>query len=275
MNLFNIVKSHKNRLRKGYPRWFWAIDLHDTIFRADYRPGSSGGDYFPGAKETLQLLSADSTIMIILYSSSPQEAIDQAVTRLAEDQIQINYVNENPRVKEGKLFSKKFFMDVLLDDKAGFDAEHDWFAVQSEYKKTVNLYLNPTPTVDIVCENTNNEILLIKRKNEPIGWALPGGFIDYGESAENAAVRELKEETALTIESKELLLIGVFSDPKRDPRMHTLSVAYAVSTNDSVTAGDDAIEARFFSIEKLPTLVFDHDKIIAEYLRKKKLLTSE
>lgn len=274
MNLFNIVKSHKNRIRKGYPRWFWAIDLHDTIFRADYQRGSSGGGYFPGAKETLQLLSADSTIMIILYSSSPQEAIDEAIKRLAEDNIQINFINENPLVKEDSLFNKKFFMDVLLDDKAGFDAEHDWFAVQSEYKKAASLYLNPTPTVDIVCENTDNEILLIKRKNEPIGWALPGGFIDYGESAENAAVRELKEETALNIKSQDLLLIGVFSDPKRDPRLHTLSVAYAVSSNGLISANDDAVEARFFSVEKLPNLVFDHDKIIDEFLKKKKPLTS-
>jgi 8-oxo-dGTP diphosphatase len=275
MNLFNILRSNKNRLKKGYPYWFWAIDLHDTIFKADYQPGSSGGNYFPGAKEALQLLSKDSSVKIILFSSSIKEAIEEAVTRLQADDIIIDYINENPLVKDNNLFDKKFFMDVILDDKAGFEADYDWFAVMSEYQRSKKEYLNPTPTVDIVCENEKEELLFIQRKNEPIGWALPGGFIDYGEVAEDAARRELQEETGIKVDSKELRLIGVFSDPQRDPRMHTITIAYSCRAIGRAIAGDDANDAVFFSPKSLPTLAFDHGKIIDKYLNSKKLLTGE
>lgn len=126
---------------------------------------------------------------------------------------------------------------------------------------------NPFPTVDVVIFRPGQGILLIRRKNPPLGWALPGGFIDYGESAEQAAVREALEETGLRVQLTGLL--GVYSDPGRDPRFHTLSVAYAARVEDKAcpNAGDDASEARFFPVHALPDLAFDHRKIIADFVK--------
>src|SRR5688572_13575809 len=96
---------------------------------------------------------------------------------------------------------------------------------------------NPYPTVDVVVE-TEGGIVLIERRNEPRGWALPGGFIDYGERVEDAARREVKEETGLDVELVRLL--GVYSDPLRDPRHHTMSVAYVGRARGIPGGGDDA-----------------------------------
>jgi len=128
---------------------------------------------------------------------------------------------------------------------------------------------NPFPTVDIVLHRAGQGILLIERRNPPHGWALPGGFIDYGESAEQAAVREAREETGLEVRLTGLL--GVYSDPDRDPRFHTLSVAYMAQCdeNEIPCAGDDAKNARFFPLDALPTdIAFDHRKIIADFANK-------
>jgi 8-oxo-dGTP diphosphatase len=127
---------------------------------------------------------------------------------------------------------------------------------------------NPFPTVDVVIFRPEQGILLIRRKNPPPGWALPGGFIDYGESAEQAAVREVLEETGLRVQLTGL--IGVYSDPGRDPRFHTLSVVYAARVEETAcpTAGDDALEAEFFPVRALPECVaFDHRKIIADFIK--------
>lgn len=126
---------------------------------------------------------------------------------------------------------------------------------------------NPYPTVDIVLYRADRGVLLIERRNPPHGWALPGGFIDYGESAERAAIREAAEETGLDVRLTRLL--GVYSDPSRDPRFHTLSVVYAAEADDGVEpcAGDDARNARFFPLTELPdTMAFDHRKILADFL---------
>jgi len=84
-------------------------------------------------------------------------------------------------------------------------------------------YRNPFPTVDIIIE-FDDRIILIRRKNPPLGWALPGGFVDYGESLEEAAIREAREETSLTI--RDLRLLGCYSDPSRDSRFHTISSVF-------------------------------------------------
>jgi ADP-ribose pyrophosphatase YjhB (NUDIX family) len=127
-------------------------------------------------------------------------------------------------------------------------------------------YKNPFPTVDVVLIR-EGKVLLIHRKNPPSGWALPGGFVDYGESAETAAARELKEETALTATSLELL--GVYSDPNRDPRFHTLGAVYLGTATGQVKAGDDAADAQWWPVEQLPDIVaFDHRKIIADAVKK-------
>ncbi len=129
-------------------------------------------------------------------------------------------------------------------------------------------YKNPTPTTDVIIydpEHSNLGIVLIERVNEPLGFALPGGFVDEGESVEQAAVREMHEETGLTVELQGLL--GVYSHPKRDPRSHTLSVVYvgkALNAQD-LCAGDDAKHAAFYALDALPPLVFDHMQILDDY----------
>ena len=129
-------------------------------------------------------------------------------------------------------------------------------------------YKSPKLTVDgLVLKD--KKILLIKRKNYPFKgkWALPGGFVEYGEKTEDAAVREVFEETGLKTKIKEI--IGVYSDPKRDPRGHTVSVIYLLEMcGGKLKSNDDASDAKFFDLNQLPKLAFDHNKIIRDALRK-------
>lgn len=124
---------------------------------------------------------------------------------------------------------------------------------------------NPAPTVDIIIYNSKLGVVLVKRKFPPLGWALPGGFIDYGETAEHAAVREAMEETSLDVRLRGLL--GVYSDPARDPRKHTMSVVFWAECEhpERLAGGDDAAEAVFHSLDSLPELAFDHAKIISDF----------
>lgn len=122
----------------------------------------------------------------------------------------------------------------------------------------------PRLTVDGVVIK-NKKILLIRRKNDPFKgkWALPGGFVDYGERVENAVVREVKEETGLDAAIEKLL--GVYSNAERDPRGHTVSIVYLLSFKEGTAkGGDDALEAKFFDFDNLPPLAFDHEKIIKD-----------
>jgi ADP-ribose pyrophosphatase YjhB (NUDIX family) len=133
----------------------------------------------------------------------------------------------------------------------------------SKCGETVSVYKNPVPTVDIIIR-TSQGIVLIQRKNPPYGWAIPGGFIDYGESAEDAAMREAEEETSLKISN--LKLLGVYSAPDRDPRFHTLSVVFTAESDGVPAAGDDAEELGVFTFETLPSqLAFDHAAILKDY----------
>jgi len=120
--------------------------------------------------------------------------------------------------------------------------------------------------VDVVIE-TAGGIVLIRRRNPPHGWALPGGFVDPGESVATAARREAKEETGLDVDLTELL--GVYSDPARDPRgIFTVSTVFIGRATGVPTGGDDAAEARLFAADALPPdVVFDHPVIIDDYRR--------
>ncbi len=111
-------------------------------------------------------------------------------------------------------------------------------------------------------------IVLIERKNPPVGLALPGGFVEVGESVEEAAVREMEEETGLKVKLSGLL--GVYSDPKRDPRFHVVSVVFIGDARGEPRAGSDAKEVRVFRLEDIPLdrLVFDHKRIILDFLRR-------
>lgn len=126
---------------------------------------------------------------------------------------------------------------------------------------------SPALTVDGVFLE-GRSILLIQRKHEPFqgAWALPGGFVEYGETTENAIRREMVEETGLKISVRRLL--GVYSDPARDPRGHTITVVYLLDrVGGTLTAGDDAGNVRFFKADELPKLAFDHLVIVKDAFR--------
>jgi 8-oxo-dGTP diphosphatase len=129
--------------------------------------------------------------------------------------------------------------------------------------KTSSHLSNPIPTADLIIEY-NRGIVLIKRKNPPEGWALPGGFVEYGESLEAAAVREAKEETGLEVEL--LRQFHTYSDPKRDPRRHTITTVFIAKAKGKAIAGDDAKEIDVFTKDILPDqIAFDHRDIINDY----------
>lgn len=127
----------------------------------------------------------------------------------------------------------------------------------------VKNYKNPLPTVDIIIR-LEGGIILIKRKNPPFGWALPGGFVDYGESLEAAAIREAKEETSLDI--RIVSQLGAYSDPQRDPRHHTITNVFIAEATGTPAAADDAAEIGVFDQVNLPhELAFDHERILQDY----------
>lgn len=132
---------------------------------------------------------------------------------------------------------------------------------------------NPVPTVDIIIEIQREDgkegIVLIKRKNPPHGWAIPGGFVDYGESLEEAAAREAKEETSLDVQLKRQF--HTYSDPNRDPRQHTISTVFVATAQGQPKAQDDAQEIGIFTRDEIDfPLAFDHSRILEDYFEQKK-----
>lgn len=124
-------------------------------------------------------------------------------------------------------------------------------------------YRNPTPTVDIIIE-VDGGLVLIERRHDPVGWALPGGFVDEGESVESAAIREALEETSLNVQLTDLLY--VYSNPKRDARQHTISTVFIASANGTPEAADDAANLKVVAIDEIPSnLCFDHARILEDY----------
>ncbi len=130
----------------------------------------------------------------------------------------------------------------------------------------VPVYKNPVPTVDIIIELSEG-IVLIERKNRPSGWALPGGFVDYRESYEDAAVREAKEETGLDVTL--VRQFHTYSNPDRDQRQHTASTVFIAKAVGVPVGADDAEQARVFTGDELPELAFDHALILRDYFSKK------
>jgi 8-oxo-dGTP diphosphatase len=131
----------------------------------------------------------------------------------------------------------------------------------------VEAFRNPFPTVDIIIRRGDG-IVLIERKNPPAGWALPGGFVDYGESLETAAVREAREETGLELSN--LRQFGAYSDPDRDPRQHNISFVFTADGLGELMGGDDAARAEIFPLDALPSpLCFDHARILEDYRKRK------
>ncbi|ETR71560.1 MAG: 7,8-dihydro-8-oxoguanine triphosphatase [Candidatus Magnetoglobus multicellularis str. Araruama] len=136
----------------------------------------------------------------------------------------------------------------------------------------MNTYRNPVPTVDIIIEITDSSqsgIVMIERRNPPYGWALPGGFVDYGESLEMAAIREAREETSLDVQL--IRQFHTYSDPKRDPRQHTITTVFIASATGTPKAADDAKNLKIVQEHTLPkNIVFDHELIIHNYFQLKK-----
>lgn len=132
----------------------------------------------------------------------------------------------------------------------------------------IGIYQNPLLTVDIIIEIESKGIILIRRKNPPYGWALPGGFVDYGESLEEAAIREAKEETDLDVKLDKQL--HTYSDPRRDPRHHSISTVYVAKADGKPEAKDDAAEIGIFDQSNLPdNIAFDHRSILNDYFTQK------
>lgn len=138
-------------------------------------------------------------------------------------------------------------------------------------KEALNWVLNrvlqnkyPFPAVDAVIKYFENGkfkgIILVERRFPPLGWAFPGGFVEQGESLEKAVVREAKEETGLKIEIEKQF--HTYSEPKRDPRIHTISTVFICRASGKIKSGSDAKNVKLFSLEKIPTLCFDHEKIL-------------
>ena len=129
-------------------------------------------------------------------------------------------------------------------------------------------YRNPLPTVDIIIEYGGG-VVLIRRMNPPHGWAIPGGFVDWGESLEEAAVREAREETGLTVRLTRQM--HTYSDPDRDPRFHTITTVYVAEGSGELEAADDAAEAGVFQPEDLPEdIAFDHRDILKDYFSRRR-----
>ena len=134
-------------------------------------------------------------------------------------------------------------------------------------EKEIEVYQNPIPTVDIIIEVESKGVVMINRKNPPYGWAIPGGFVDYGESLEEAAVREAKEETNLDV--KLIKQFHTYSDPRRDPRHHIISTIYTAKGKGIPKAMDDALEIGIFDDSNLPEeIAFDHRSILKDYFKR-------
>lgn len=129
--------------------------------------------------------------------------------------------------------------------------------------------VTPLLAADALIELTNRPgrpIVLIERKNPPYGWAIPGGFVDVGETVEAAAIREAREETTLEVELKDLL--GIYSHPKRDHRGHTVTAIYVAESSGTPIAADDAKSVGVFTLDNLPQpLAFDHARVLEDYRR--------
>lgn len=168
-------------------------------------------------------------------------------------------------LREEKTFLKEIIL--CLYDKEAYGIFNKSAIGYLEYV-TQKLSQGPFSTVDIIIE-TDKGIVIIKRSNPPFGWALPGGFVDYAESLEDAAKREAKEETGLDL--KDLRQFHTYSNPRRDPRFHTIATVFIAQAKGAPCAGDDARDAKIIKTEDIDKydFAFDHKLILQDYLKYK------
>jgi ADP-ribose pyrophosphatase YjhB (NUDIX family) len=152
-----------------------------------------------------------------------------------------------------------------LYDKEAYEVFNKGVISYLEYV-TQKLQKGPFTTVDAIIE-IDDGIIVIKRSNPPFGWALPGGFVDYGESLEEAVKREAREETGLEI--YDLKQFHTYSEPERDPRFHTVATVFLAKAKGTPKSGDDAVSIKVIKLSEIPNLdfTFDHKKILQDYLQ--------
>jgi hypothetical protein len=134
MNLFNIARQFKQMKERNWSRLYWAIDLHDVVIPGKYSKFNEGREFYPGAKEILQWLSKRQDMALILWTSSHSESIWNIVEWFTNHNVIFNWINSNPECGNTDLcdFGKKFYFNILLDDKAGFVGETDWLLIKEE-----------------------------------------------------------------------------------------------------------------------------------------------
>lgn len=220
----------------------------DMDFKSDY-------DVIKKCMENSFKLCNDLKIKTISFP-----AIGCGTGKLDSKKIAEIMVRETLRYLSGKFETDE--INFVLFKKRDYE---NFCNVFEEYLKnlTKKTYKNPIPTVDIIIEY-NDGIVLIERKNYPFGWAIPGGFVEYGESCEETAIREAKEETGLELE--DLRQFKTYSKPGRDPRFHTITTVFTAKGKGYLKSGDDAKNASVFNEKNLPeNIAFDHRDVLMEY----------
>lgn len=196
---------------------------------------------------------------IVRKTSFPEDTCPESLEGARGFQIELNSGIINPAPFQPKL---------RLNDSVRLNRVGKSDKMKPEAKNPMPCYRNPVPTVDIIIEIKDDKgrpgVVLIERGHPPPGWAIPGGFVEYGETLEDAAIREAREETSL-----EVRLVGQFhtySAPDRDPRKHTISTVFLATAEGIPQAHDDARDARIFTPRALPSpLAFDHARILADF----------
>lgn len=222
--------------------------------------------YAEHVQNVLQLPSLD---QVILFTGNPY-TMNCFKGKCGVEKMNITLAYSSTRILEMIGADDPAWKELVPEATIKFMYQNDginrikrWFSMSPEKQR------NPYPTTDIIIEYQGG-VVLIERKNYPYGWAIPGGFHEVGLTAEENAEKEAKEETSLDIDIRYLL--GVYSDPKRDPRAHTMSTVYVAQGKGTLKAADDAKNARIFKEEQVPwgQMAFDHGKILMDYYERKK-----
>lgn len=246
-------------------------DILEDALKSGFITATDLADYL--AKKGIPFRDAHKIVgNIVSYAETENKRLDEmSVNELKKfsDKIESDVIDvlhyrkaANSRKSYGGT-AKENILSVIEDIKKELSVRENAKILCERCSYPVKIYNNPIPTVDIIIQ-IDSKIVLVRRRNEPFGWAIPGGFIDYGESAEAAAVREAKEETDLDVSITGLF--NVYSNPDRDPRYHTISTVFKAKARGIPRAGDDAQDIGLFERNNLPDdIAFDHRKILQDF----------